>query len=72
MQWKHDILTGMWLFRFVPEFRISDFFCRKIDFWDSRKNEEKIEGDLLFTFILLNRGVPVVEIIYFILIEQKK
>ena len=29
-------------------------------------------GDLLFTFVLLNRGIPYVETTYFVSIQQKK
>ena len=29
-------------------------------------------GDLLFTFILLNRGIPDIETVYFVSVEQKK
>ena len=36
------------------------------------KRGENWWGDLLFTFVLLNIGVPDVETIYFVLIEQKK
>ena len=32
----------------------------------------KLSGDLLFTFVLLNRGAPVLETIYFVSIEQEK
>ena len=31
-----------------------------------------MEGDLFFTFILSNRGIPVIETIYFVSLEQKK
>ena len=61
----------MRLFRFLSEFRFSDIFCRKTHFWDSSENEEKIGGNLI-AFVLLNTGVPNVETIYFVLIEQKK
>ena len=30
------------------------------------------EGDLLFTFVLLKRGVPDVRTIYFVSVRQKK
>ena len=57
---------------FYQNFGFLNFFCQKIRFWDSRINGRKIEGgDLLFTFVLLNRAVPDVETIYFVSVEQK-
>ena len=63
----------MWILQVLPESWFSDIFSQKIYFWYSHKNKEKIEGerDLVFTFLLLNRGVPDIETIYFISTEQK-
>ena len=60
----------MWLFRFLLEF--SEKFSQNIHFLASSKDEEKIGENLLFEFVLLNRGIPDVKTIYFVSIEQKK
>ena len=64
--------SGMWFFWFLLEFRFSEIFCCKIYFWDSCKNKDNIGGNILFAFVLSNRGVPDVETIYFVSIELKK
>ena len=65
-------ITGIWLFRILPECRFSEFFLPVNTFMTFTYKRGENRGDLLFTFVLLNRGVSDVKTIYFASTKQRK
>ena len=59
-------------FRFVPEFQLSEIFLPENPFLRFTHKRGENQGDLLFTFVSLNRGVPDIETIYFVSKEPEK